>query len=91
VYDNQQRPLIRVIDKRVTDAQTAINTTDGRLVTQTNPLLKDVTFTLELLATKVGDKYYLLGDIPVVIGHTVPILTKTTSLYPVVTNIINVH
>jgi hypothetical protein len=91
VYDNQQRPLIQVIDKQVSDAQTAVFTADGRLVTQTSPLLKDVTYTLELLTTRVGDKYYLLGDIPIVIGRSIPIHTKTASVYPIITSIASVN
>ena len=90
VYDNQQRPLIQVKDKVVFDAQTAIPTADGRLITRPNPLLKDITYTLEILAIREGDKYYLLGDLPIVVGEPIPIHTKTASLYPVITSVIDV-
>ena len=89
VYDSQNRPIIKVVDKKISDAQTSISTADGRLVIRTNPLLQDVAYTLELLTTSVSEKEYLLGNIPIIIGQDIPIHTKSASIYPTITSIIS--
>ncbi|MBI5614087.1 DUF4330 family protein [Candidatus Gottesmanbacteria bacterium] len=91
IYDSQNRPIIKVVDKKSTDAQTIVSTSNGQIITQSNPLLKDVVYILEIQTTKIEDKYYFLGNLPIAVGQVFPIHTKTASIYPVITKILKTN
>lgn len=75
VKDSQGKTVIKILDKRVEDAKKVVTTSDGRLLTQTNPLRKNIFLTLEINAKKVHNRYYLFDDIPILIGQPIPINT----------------
>lgn len=89
VKDSQNRTVINILDKKVNNALMLTSDSSGHVRTINNPLLKDISYTIELNVTKVGGKYFLLGDVPVVVGTEVPIHTKTASIYPTITKIVS--
>ena len=87
VKDSQNNTIIKVIKKREEDAKKIVTTSDGRTFVQTYPLRKDVYLTLEVQALLIGDRYYVLDDIPLIIGWGIPINTKTFVASPEITSI----
>jgi len=87
VKDDQGNIIVKIIDKKVENAKRLVITSDGRSVIQTNPLRRDVYLTLEVNAIKIGDRYYIFDDVPLLVGEKIPINTSTISVWPEVTKI----
>ena len=87
VKDDQGNIIVKIIDKKVENAKRLVITSDGRSVIQTNPLRRDVYLTLEVDAIKIGDRYYIFDDVPLLVGEKIPINTSTISVWPEVTKI----
>lgn len=87
IKDDQGNTIIKILKKRVEDAQRVVTTSDGRVVIQTNPLRKDVFLTLQVRANRVANRYYIFDDVPILIGIGIPINTATISVWPEVTKI----
>lgn len=87
IKDDQGNTIIKILKKRVEDAQRVVTTSDGRVFIQTNPLRKDVFFTLEVSANQIANRYYIFDDVPVLIGIGIPVNTTTISMWPEVTKI----
>jgi len=91
IKDNKGNIIIKVIKKRVEPAKKVVVTSDGRTLLRTDPVRKDVYLTLEINALKIGERYFLLNDIPIVVDYGIPINTPQLSLFPVVTKFISVQ
>jgi len=87
IMDDQGRPVIEIIEKSVKDAKRLTTNDRGETIISSNPLKKDIYLTLKVYAYKMGDKYYLFDDIPVIIGLPIPLNTSTVSVWPEVTSI----
>ncbi len=87
IKDDQGNTIIKILKKRVENAQRVVTTSDGRVFIQTNPLRKDVFFTLEVSANQIANRYYIFDDVPVLIGIGIPVNTTTISMWPEVTKI----
>ena len=89
VYDNNGNELIKILDKKSVPAEITVTTSDGRVIKKIDPLKKDVTFNLEIVVKKINDKYFFLGNIPILINQPVPINLPTVSVFPYVTKILS--
>lgn len=87
IKDDQGNTIIKILKKRAEDAQRVVTTSDGRVFIQTNPLRKDVFFTLQVRANQIANRYYIFDDVPILIGIGIPINTATISVWPEVTKI----
>lgn len=87
VYDSLENPIIKITSKSETAAKRLVETSDGRTIVSSNPLRKDVYLTLEVNAYKLGGKYFLFDDVPILVGEKIPINTSYYSILPEVTNI----
>lgn len=87
VKDSRGNVIIKVLSKRVENAKRLVTTSDGRTLIQTNSLRKDVYLTLEVNAVKIGERYFLFDDVPILIGQTIPFNTPTISIFPEITKI----
>ena len=87
ILDNDGGEVIKVIDKKVSDASKIVTTSDGRLFIQKNPLLKDMILTLEVEATEINGKYFLFDEIPILVGEKIPLNFSNVSIYPDITKI----
>lgn len=90
IKDNKGNTIIKILNKKVEPAKKVIVTSDGRTILRLDPVRKDVYLTLEINALKIGERYFLLNDIPIVIDYEIPINTPQLSLFPVVTKFISV-
>ena len=90
VKDNKGETLIKIIDKKVVPARKTIITSDGRVVLGYDPIRREVYLTLEVSAEKIGDRYFFLDDIPILIDQIIPINTSSVSVFPIVTRFISV-
>jgi len=89
IKDNNGKTVIKIIEKRVFPAKKAVTTSDGRVVLRNDPVKKDVYLKLEIQALKMGDRYFLLDDIPILVDQIIPINTSTISVFPVVTKFVS--
>ncbi len=87
IADNNGDEVIKVLDKKVSDARKLVTTASGGVLVQKNPLLKDLSLTLNVEATKIGDRYYLFDEIPILIGERLPLNFNNVSIFPDVTKI----
>lgn len=85
--DSQGNVVIKVLGKRVEPAKKVTTSADSRVFVQANPLKKDIFLTLQVNAVRLGDRYYIFEDIPVLVAWAVPVCTPTTCFYPIVTKI----
>lgn len=88
IKDLQGNTVIKIISKRVEPAKKVTTASDGSLLTQLDPIRKDVYVNLELNTTKVQGHYFIFDDIPILVGQAVPLNTSTTSIYTTITKIV---
>lgn len=86
VKDNNDEVIIKILDKKVTDAKRLVTTYTGETLVRSNPLRKDVELVLEVYAEENGGKYYLFDDVPIMVGERLPIITDKVSVLPFVTD-----
>lgn len=89
VKDSNGKTVIKIIEKRVLPAKKAVTTSDGRVVLRNDPVKKDVYLKLEIQALKIGDRYFFLDDIPILVDQMIPINTSNISVFPVVTKFVS--
>lgn len=87
IKDGEGNVIIKILQKKVEDANVFVATADGTALVRKNPLRKDVYLTLEVDVTKIGNRYYLFDDMPILIGQTMPLNTTKLSVFPIVTKI----
>ncbi len=87
VRDSEGNLIIKVIQKHVEDADTSTVDANGKITIQKNPLRNDVFLVLEINATKIGNRFYLFDDMPILIGEKIPLNTNKLSVFPEVTKI----
>jgi hypothetical protein len=87
-YDNKNKQIAKIINKQVADAKRFIITNSGNTFVGTNPLRKNISLTLELYVTKINNNYFILDDIPVLIGYAFPLNLPNLSIEPEITKII---
>lgn len=87
VKDSSGDTVIKVLDKRVEGAKRIALTDSGEALLITDPDKKDLYLTLEILATKQNEEYYLFDDIRIVINSTIPLQFKDSIIYATITDI----
>lgn len=87
IKDSQNNTVIKILQKRVEDAETVVTTSNGLLLKQRHPVKKDVYYRLEVNAQQIGDRYYVFDDVPLLVGEVIPLNIETAFLTPVVTSI----
>lgn len=90
VKDNNGNVLIEILSKRVEPAAATTSTSDGRIVKTINPLRNDVYLTIRIHTSKIGDKYFFLGDIPILIDQGFPVNLPNITFFPTVTKFVSV-
>jgi len=85
--DSSGNVISKIINKRVENVKKTIQTSDGRILLTNNPLRQDIYITFEVDAVEIGGRYYLIEDIPILIGEGLPFNTSKYSIWPEVTNI----
>lgn len=91
IKDNKGNTMIKILNKKVEPAKKVVVTSDGRIMLKIDPVRKDVYLTLEINALKIGERYFLLNDIPIVIDYGIPINTSTASVFPTITKFVSVE
>ncbi len=87
IRDGEGNIIMKVLEKKVTDSDVFVTTSDGRGIIRKNPLRKDVLLKLQINAFKIGNRYYIYDDIPILIGQKIPFNTDKLSVFPEVTKI----
>lgn len=87
IVDSQNNVIVRVVDMLVENAVRTVVTDKGEVLIRRDPIRKDVSLTFEVNATKLGELYYMFDDIPILVGHGLPLNFSTVSVFPDVTNI----
>lgn len=91
IKDNKGNAIIKILNKKVEPAKKVVVTSDGRTILRLDPVRKDVYLTLEINALKIGERYFLLNDIPIVIDYSIPINTSTISAFPIITKFVSIQ
>jgi hypothetical protein len=81
---SQGNILVEVKDVSITPAKRTTISNTGQPIVISDPLLKDVTYTLEINAKKIGDKLYLFEDLPIELDQGVPLHLEKVSVYPTI-------
>lgn len=81
IKDSLGKAVLKVTDKKVEAADKIVVTDRGEVFLQKDPVKKDVYLTLEVLASKINNRYYFFDDIPILIGESIPIHLDKISLY----------
>jgi len=87
IKDDQGNIIVKILDKRVEDAKKLVTTASGGVLVQRNPLRRDVYLSLEVNAIKIGGRFYLFDDIPLLVGGEIPLNTPIISVLSEVTKI----
>lgn len=87
IKDSAGNTMIKVVEKKESEAKKAVTTADGRVIVQTQPFKKDVDLILEINAIKISGKYFLFDDVPILVGFGIPLNFSTFSIWPEVTSI----
>lgn len=87
IKDNNGNTIIKIINKKVEPAKKIVTTSNGNVLLKKDPLNKDIYLTLEINAIKYENKYFLLDDIPILVGQNIPINTSIIYIFPTVTKI----
>lgn len=76
--DSLGNPIIKIIKKTIEDAKMIVITANGDVIIQRHPMRKDVFLDLEIWAEKIGDRYYLFGDInfPVLVNNNIIVVSN---------------
>lgn len=91
VRDLQGNEVIKILSKTVRPATKTVTTSDGRIFLNPDPLRKDVFLKMEVKANVNQGKYYLFGDIPILVNEDLPVCTEIICFYPTVTAIEDVQ
>ena len=86
IFDSQNHSIVKVLS---VDQKPARRTTiDDRGFPRVieDPLLKDVSYKLELEVKEIDGKYYLYDDIPVQVGGSLPLNFNQVQIFPTVLN-----
>ncbi len=81
--------ILKLITKRVEDADRTVALANGQIIIAKDPLRKDVYLTFEIVVNQINHQYFYLDDIPVYVGGRIPVVLDKITLYPTVTNIID--
>lgn len=81
VRDSHGNILAKIIEKSVEPSAETITTADGRLLVRMNPLLLDITLSMNLQVVERGGSYFFNQIQPVKVGTKLWIPLKTVALY----------
>ena len=87
IKDADGNIILQITQKHIENANTFAIDSNGKATVQKNPLRKDVYLTLDINALKIGDRYYLFDDVPILIGERIPLNTGKLSIFPKVIKI----
>lgn len=87
VKDSSGKIILKIVDKKVEDANQVVKTASGNVLLRKNPLKKDVYLNLEIMAYKLEGRYYFFDNIPVLIGGEIPVHLDNISVFPTITSI----
>ena len=87
VKDSRGKTVLKIIEKRVEDANQIVKTSAGEVLLRKNPLLKDVYLTFDIMAYQIQNRYFFFDDIPILISNQIPIHLKNASFFPTITKI----
>lgn len=87
VQDSNGKVILTIVKKELEPAKKLVNTAQGEINLATDPLRKDVFLTLEVLGSKVDNRYYFFDNIPILVGESVPIHLPNMSFYPTITSL----
>ena len=90
IKDDQGNVVVKILKKNVSPAKRNLLTSDGRIINGIDVNRQDVSYTLELNAIKILNRYYVFDDVPVLVGWNVPLNTSEVSLFPEVTKIVQI-
>jgi hypothetical protein len=79
--------LIRVLDVRVVPAKRVVLSQRDMPIEVNDPVLKDVTYVLEVRTTEIAGSLYAFEYIPLKINELIPLNFRNITLYPLVTQI----
>lgn len=85
--DSRGQVMLTIVGKTVENAKKVVTTSDGRVLVQSQPFRKDVFLVLEVNAAKIGNRYYIYDDLPLLIGTAVPINISNLLIYPEIMSI----
>jgi hypothetical protein len=88
VKNSKGNVLARIVDVNSMPAKRLVTNNTGQPYFVDDPYLKDVYYTIELATTEENGTMYMFGYVPVVIGAQMPINTAKTSIFPIITEII---
>lgn len=88
VVDSNNNTLAKVRDVQVRPAKRTVLDSYGNSLLTNDPDLKDVFYTIELSTKIINDKIYMFDYLPVEIGTRIPLFTKTVSVWPTITKIL---
>lgn len=89
VRDNNGNVLIEILSKRVEPAAATATTNNGVIVKTTNPLRNDVYLTIRIHTSKINNKNFFLGDIPILVDQSFPINLPNITFFPTVTKFVS--
>ncbi|MCR4313019.1 MAG: hypothetical protein NUV58_02125 [Candidatus Roizmanbacteria bacterium] len=80
--DSLGRPAIKIVKKTEEDAKMTVVTANGDVILQRQPLRKDVSLDLEIWGEKIGDRYFLFGDMnfPIIVSNNSVILNNYNTI-----------
>lgn len=91
VLDNQGHPVVTILEVESRPARRTIQTTTNEMRVINDPQLKDVYLKLELSTLVIDDRHYMPHYVPVQVSQTVPLNLETVSVWPTITNILEMN
>ncbi len=89
ILDSNKNVLVKIESNEIVPARRIVITDMGQPLEVTDPVLKDVTYTI-LLKTKVfRNEIYAFDDIPVKIGSVLPLNFDHISVFPTITKLLD--
>lgn len=87
IKDPNGKTIIKILEKKVENAQRIVVTDSGKTFLVSDPLKKDLYLTLEVNATKFAEDYFIFDTTGLVVGSVIPLQFKNVILWPTITKI----
>lgn len=85
--DSLGNNIITVIKKEVEEAKKVTTTANGEVLLRRDPVRKDMYLTLEVKANRIGDRYFLFDDQPLLVDQPLGLNFEKVTVYPIITKI----